>query len=112
MEAFNSPVINAVANTGTVVSAAFDGTYLVNCTAQAKFTDAAAAGTLKIQCSNDPVNPTNWNDVPLATAAVASGALTMTPILSTPLCYKWLRVSFTSSGGAGTLTVNAHGNGW
>lgn len=109
---FTKEVISAASNAGTVLSAAIDADYLSMITAQASFTDDAAAGTLKIQASNI-VNPgaSDWVDVPDATASVASGVLTMTPILDTPFCYKWLRVVFTHSGGAGTLTVTAHGNG-
>lgn len=104
----NHPVINAVANASTVTSAAVDARFVLMATAQAVFTDGSAAGTLKLQASNDNSAPTNWNDIPLATASVVSGADTMTPVLATPFCYQFIRVSFTSSGGAGTFTVNLH----
>ncbi len=112
---FNDTIISAVANTGTVVSSAIDANFLAYLTAQASFTDGTAAGTLKIQGSNDPANPpstSSYNDIASAAATVASGALTTTPVLAAPLCYRWVRVSFTSSGGAGTFTVNVHGWGY
>lgn len=104
----NPKILDAVANSGTVVSAAVDARFLWSATVQAAFTDGAAAGTLKLQSSNDPAAQTHWNDIPSATASVASGATTTTPILSTPLCYQWIRVAFASSGGAGTITAYLH----
>lgn len=79
----------------------------------ASFSDGAAAGTLKVQGSNDPNGagvfidwvPTNWVDVPSATVTVAAGATSLiAPIAN--MCYRWLRLVWTRTGGAGTLTVN------
>ena len=112
MQYFNDPALVAATNTGTVLSAAIDSRFYVNVTVQAEFTDGAAAGTLKIQGSNDPHSPTNWNDVPGMTIAVAAGATVTTPTTATPLCYQWVRVAFVSSAGAGTITANLHANGY
>lgn len=86
---------------------------------QALFSDAAAAGDLTLQCSNDPNPPVDATGHPVpavaswdtvkngsisATAAVASGALTTIGLQW--LNYKWLRVKWVRSGGAGTFSVN------
>jgi hypothetical protein len=103
----NNPVLmSAVANSGTKVSSAIDASQIVSGSIQASFTDGAAAGTIAIQCSNDPLpsGPSNWNTPTNGSAAVTSGALTLIT-LPTIAC-RWLRASWTSTGGAGTLTVN------
>lgn len=108
MRQANSQILSTVANTGTVASKAVPAEYLLGATVQATFTDNTAAGTLKLQGSNDPstVTPTNWNDVPNSSIAVTAGATSCTPPLSAYLCYNWLRVVFVSSAGAGTITAN------
>ena len=108
MQYFNEPILVSASNTGTVVSAAVDSRFRWGATVQAKFTDSSAAGTLKIQGSNDPVAPTNWNDIPNMTASVTSGSTTATPNSDVPLCYQFIRVVFVSSGGAGTVSANLH----
>lgn len=115
----NNPILlNAVANTGTKVSSAIDSAFIVSGSIQAVFSDAAAAGSLTLQGSNDPLPlpvdsgghpiPVHWDTVKngtiSATATVSSGALTT--IGMQWLNYRWLRVSWTQSGGAGTITVN------
>lgn len=85
----------------------------------AVFTDNAAAGTMKIQGSNDPCpygniaadfTPTNWVDIPSASVVVASG--TTSTVMITQIAYRWIRAVWTRSGGAGTLDIfiNAQGN--
>jgi hypothetical protein len=102
MNVLNSVAINAQSNSGTVNSAAYQAYETVFASIQATFTDGAAAGALNLQASNDNgVTPTNWNTV--GTVAVAAGATTMLAKVET--CYRWLRVQFVSSGGAGTLTA-------
>lgn len=104
-------------NTGTIHSAVIDSNFLVSGSIQAAFTDGTAAGTLKLEGSNDapsaitsggtPV-PVNWNTVANgtinATATIASGATTT--ISMQWLNSRWLRVTWTQSGGAGTITVS------
>lgn len=108
MRQANYQILNAVANSGTPASAAIQAEYLVGATCQATFTDNTAAGTLKLQGSNDPSNgtPTNWSDVPNSSISVASGATSCTPPLAAPLCYNWIRVVFARSAGAGTISAN------
>ena len=108
----NNPVMmSAVANTGTKVSTAIDARQIYSGSIQATFTDGAAAGTLILQGSNDPIEelpageaPQNWSTVPNASATVSSGATTL--ITCQWLNYRWLRASWAQSGGAGTLNVN------
>jgi hypothetical protein len=120
MRNVNNKIMSA-SNTGTQVSAPIDANQLISASFVATFTDGAAAGTLKLQCSNDPVSagagnvysaftPTNWVDVPgsTATAAVSSGANAVI-YLPANFCARHLRVSFTSSAGAGTFIVNMDG---
>lgn len=111
MQYFNTEIFAAITNTGTIVSPAVDSRFYTAATVQAKFTDATAAGTLTLQGSNDPTSPTNWNNIPNLTATVASGALTTTPTAAAPLCFMWIRASFVSSAGAGTITAYLHANG-
>jgi hypothetical protein len=99
-------------NSGTSSTAAIDTTNTLRGSAQAVFSDGAAAGSLKLQGSNDFTNagnlpsnfvPTHWNDIPSTTQAVTAGATTLIP--STEFSYRWIRVTFVSTGGAGTITV-------
>lgn len=114
MRPVNYEAFVATANAGTVLGPAVDGRFIAFATAQAEFTDAAAAGTLKLQGSNDPytATPTNWSDIPNASIAVAAGATTATPPLAAPICYEWLRLVFVRSAGAGTINAFLHGWGY
>jgi hypothetical protein len=83
----------------------------------AVFGDTAAAGTLKIQCSNDlPVGdrykftPTNWSDVPNATSTIASGV--GPAIVIGNMCFAYIRAVYTrTSGGSSTIVVNMNSLG-
>lgn len=92
-----------------------DANQLVSASFHAFFSDAAAAGTIKVQASNDipsdrgqtPFVVTNWVDVPSASVVVASGASALITIANS--CYGFYRVVWTRTGGAGTTTVNMEG---
>ncbi len=68
-----------------------------------------AAGTLKIQGSNDPDTvgqPTNWSDITNATATVAGAGAVM--VQKFDVCYQWIRSVFTSTKvGVQTVTTVA-----
>lgn len=70
------------------------------------------AGTMKVQVSNDPgsnlgVNtPTNWIDLPMASVALSS-LIGLIP--KTDCSYNWIRIVFTSSGGAGAFKAQIKG---
>lgn len=103
MRFLNEPIFSnasqVTSNSGTV-----DSSYMTSVSAQAFFTDGAAAGTLKLQMSNDHANPTNWNDITGATVTVAAGATSAIPKID--ICCQWIRAVWTSTGGAGTFTAN------
>ncbi len=95
---------------------AVDSNQLVSASFQAIFGDVGANGTVKIQASNDTYNarynypegtfaPTNWVDVPNATATITSGSSGLITIAN--MSYRWIRAVYTrSSGGSTTITVN------
>ncbi len=105
MQIVNLVALNAVANSGTKTSTPIRAAFFYSMSAQAVFSDAAAAGAFKLQASDDPYNatPTNWNDIPNTSQTVASGATTLIP--NTLCAYQWVRVVWTQSGGAGTVTA-------
>lgn len=92
----------------------FDANQLVSASFIASFGDATAAGTVKIQVSNDPpvgssnlvkdFTPTNWVDSGQS-ATITSG--TSAALLIPNMSYRWLRAVWTNSSGGSTLiTVN------
>lgn len=112
-------LVNAATN-ATGNSAAVDSNQVIAVSFIANFSDAATTGTVQIQCSNDPAvagnqapfTPTNWVNVPGATATgtVAAGATTAVYV---PVNFvaKWYRVSWTRTAGAGTYTINMNSVG-
>lgn len=93
--------------------AGIDSNQLVSASFQAVFGDAQAAGTFKLQASNDKYNarynypegnftPTNWTDIPNQSATIASGASALLTIPN--MCYRWIRATYTSTAtGAQTI---------
>lgn len=116
MKQFNDPVVNAANNASTNFPA-LDSQQLYGASFIVSFTDAAAAGTLKIQASNDPTAdpnnfvPTHWIDVPSASVVVAAGATSNVP-MPAQFCFRWLRVVWTRTAGAGKFTVNMYAQGF
>ncbi len=103
MQQFNYSAITAQTNTGTVDSAAIHAKFITSLSAQGVFTDNSAAGTLKLQWSNDVVAPTHWTDIASSSISVTAGGTVGTIVL--PCCFEWIRVTYTRSGGAGTFSV-------
>lgn len=77
----------------------------------AYFSTAMAAGTLKLQASNDinttqyntqGFQPTNWVDIPNQSATITSGTSAILTVANS--AYRWLRAIYTTSA-AGTQTV-------
>lgn len=98
---------NAV-NVGQLVSASF----------QIVTADATAAGTVKLQMSNDNPNPsghgfdplfvpTNWSDIASATSTVTAGV--GAPIVIPNMAFAFIRAIFTRTGGTTTISVNMNG---
>jgi hypothetical protein len=93
----------------------YDAQQLLTASFHAYFSDAAAAGTLKIQASNDVAQngtsasfPSHWVDIPSASASVTAGSSVL--IKLTDMSYRWVRAVFVASGGAGSITVNMMAN--
>lgn len=90
-----------------------DSNQLISASIQAIFGDATAAGTIKLQMSNDELTNgnsqsfvvTNWTDIPSATATVVAGASVV--VIVPQLCARWIRAVYTSSSG-GSTTVNVN----
>jgi hypothetical protein len=114
MRQLNQAIVNAASNATTTFSQ-IDVGQMYEVSLIANFSDAAAAGTLKAQVSNDvPPNgnplgfiATNWVDLPSATVTVASGATSIVP-MPVNMTYRWMRLVWTKTAGAGTITVNVN----
>lgn len=107
-------VINAADASTNQTSAAIDTNQIINMSVQGVFSSATLNGTLKIQASNDPCpggsfrnqfTPTNWVDIPNASASVTSGASVCIPLQN--IAYGYIRVVYTASSGTGTVTALA-----
>lgn len=100
-----------VQSAATVTSSAIDSRNLFYMSAQVA-TTGGAAGTLKIQVSNDEMpitpipgsgwTPTNWSDLSGASVAVSGAAAFLIP--KTDCCYQYVRLVYTNSG-TGTISV-------
>lgn len=104
----------SAADTASQNGPAMDTNQWIAASFQAVFGDATAAGTFKLQASNDTYNdrynypqgtftPTNWTDIPNQTASITSGG---SAILTIPQCaYRWIRAVYTRSGGGSTTII-------
>lgn len=111
MRNFNGNILSGD-DSGSVTGGKIDTNQTVSASWLGYFGDATAAGTLKIQFSNDPCafgnlavdfTPTNWADIPNASVSVSSGA--SVAIVIANMCFRWIRAVYTRSGG-GSTTVN------
>lgn len=111
MRPLNDTIIPAQA-AASVNSSAVSGQFLIYLSAQIVSTGAGAAGTLKIQVSNDPVevsgNPVNWSDLSGASVVVAGAGAFLIPKVE--ICYRWFRCVYTNTG-TGTIQVNINALG-
>jgi hypothetical protein len=102
--------INAVDGTTNPASAAIDASQWFAFSVQAVGT-GTIAGALKVQVSNDPATggagPSNWIDLPSATVTLSS---LIGLIAKVDSAYNWVRVVFTTSGGAGNITAQIKAN--
>lgn len=113
MRNLNRKVVDA-ANNATTTFDPINANQLFAASFIAQFSDAATTGTIKLQASNDPeagstmipLSPASasWVDVPSVSAAVVAGA--NVTIEKSPMCYQWIRLVWTRTAGAGTLTVD------
>ncbi len=103
---------NSTSQTSTLI---VDANQIVNMSFQTVMGDTSAAGTVKVQASNDQpkpgqirglFTPTNWSDVTNATSAIVAGVGPL--IVLSNLAVGYVRVVFTSSNaGNTTITVQA-----
>lgn len=112
MKYVNTNVMSG-ADTASLNGPQIDSNQLISASFHGYFGDGSAAGTIKIQASNDIDNSgylqaftvVNWVDIPNATATVAAGAPAL--ITLTQISYRWMRVVYTrASGGSTTVAVN------
>lgn len=101
--------IYSASNASSSNGSAIDVNQIVSASFQIVTTDATAAGTFKLQFSNDlPTTdrqnfvPTNWTDIPSASAVMAAGVAP--GIVIANMAFSYIRVSFTRSAGAAVLT--------
>jgi len=119
MRVVSTVIMNAENNSQSQIGTIyFDVNQMVNMTFQTSMGDVSSNGTVKIQGSNDePTNgnrqtfiPTNWSDIPNATATVTSGIAPLI-VLSNISC-QYVRAVYTkTSGGTTTITITANGAG-
>lgn len=85
-----------------------DARHLQKATVTAQFSDPTANGTLSLLFSNDPIEwrePDDWQEV----TSVAANGITVDKIkLGSDVAYRWVKVTWTSTAGAGTITANLH----
>lgn len=107
VQKFNRVVaINAGDASTTINSIQIDSSNYLYATVQNTST-STAAGTLKVQGSNDQVTSgvgtvVNWTDIASRTVAVT--AASQTNIDAFLIGFKWMRLVFTNSSGTGALT--------
>lgn len=105
------PVFIEVDASGTVTSGAIPALNLLYLSAQL-VAASTAEGTLKIQFSNDVVNPTlniteptNWSDIPDASVAITAPGVFAIPKID--LCYEYIQLIWTpAASDPGTISVN------
>lgn len=114
MRSVEFSAISAVDGTTNPASAAIETNQWFMFSVQALGT-GTIAGAMKVQGSNDPgsnlgVNtPTHWVDIPTVTVTLAA---LIGIIPATNCAYNWIRIVFTSSGGAGNITALVKGNSY
>lgn len=112
MRVINTNILSAI-DTTSQNGVKIDSSQLLQASFQAIFADATAAGTVKIQASNDintagafnaaNFTPTNWSDIPSAVATVASGVCPLITLAN--MSFGWIRAVYTRTSG-GSTTVN------
>jgi hypothetical protein len=112
MRPVNTTLLNAV-DANANQSAIVPNEFLMAISVQAVAAGGGPpAGVLKLQASNDPPSfqaAQNWSDISGASVNITGVGVFLIP--KTEVCYRWIKVVYTKSGGAGTLTVNLEGWG-
>lgn len=104
MRFYNDSIINK-ANAAINQNSIFvDSKFCRFASAQAVVT-GTAAGTLKLQVSNDnAATPTNWSDLTGATVSISGVGTYLIPTQNTS--YQFIRAVYTAASGVGAITVN------
>lgn len=110
-------IILSGADTGDLTGSQIDTSQIFQGSWQIIAADSTAAGTIKIQVSNDlcpegnlpsSFTVSNWSDLSGASSTLSAGGIALIP--KTDLAYRWMRAVFTySSGGSSTLIVQFFG---
>lgn len=113
MRYVNTLILSAV-DTASVIGPQIDMDAQICASFQVVFADATAAGTVKIQVSNDICTQghlpssfvvTNWSDLPTASVTPTVGGVFLIPKID--MSYRWIRAVYTrSSGGTSTVSVS------
>lgn len=115
MKYVNATIMSG-ADTGSVTGGQIDTSQVVSASFQPVTGDSDAAGTVKLQASNDldlqgtvsNFAVTNWTDITSATSTIASGVGPLIEVAN--MKYRWIRAIYTrSSGGSTTISVNMFG---
>lgn len=110
---FESISILSGSSVAGINGAAKDVNQVVNLTVQTLSSGAGVAGVLKLQASNDACNtqsratfvPTNWVDIPSASATITAGVPAL--IVISNIAIGFIRAVWTPDGGGSTGTVSA-----
>jgi len=120
MRSLNEPILEDGDASGDLVSEGVSMEYQYGISIQAVIS-GTAAGTLKLQGSNDFGNPSeaagpvhgqnvvNWSDIADSSAPV-TGTGTVTWNFQ-GVFYKWIRVVYTATSGTGTMNIRANTKG-
>lgn len=100
-----------ISSASSSTSNAVDANQLVSASVQSSFSDTSAAGSVKLQASNDPAVgnrgnfvPTNWTDIPNTSSTITSGGSALVTIAN--MAYGYIRAVWTNTVlGAQTITT-------
>lgn len=83
--------------------------FLINtafaCSMQVVATGTPGTGTVKLQVSNDPANPTNWVDVTSGSVTLSGTTVLMVQVSN--LCNMYIRAVYTKAGSPSTGSITA-----
>lgn len=103
--------LTAVSTSTPVVSRAQKVYGVDNINLQCKWT-GSLAGTFDVQtCSNQVINPTDWDSLSFSPTPQATGSANHGTIEINQNGAYWVRVVFTQSAGSGNLSVTVMGKG-
>lgn len=108
MRQFTKKIAEALPQAAGLDTGKIDARHLLKATVTAQFSDPTANGTLSILFSNDPIEwrePDDWQEV---VSVAANGVSVDLVSVGSDVAYRWVKVVWTSTNGAGTITANLH----